>query len=103
MHTFPQAPQSTAEVLRFTQAPLQLVSPVAQVAPHTPFEQTCPVVHTTPHAPQSLGSDVVSTHWPPHRCVPAGHTAPSVRMRPSPEASGTRASREGLLSALEPS
>jgi hypothetical protein len=64
VHALPQLPQSWELVVGSTQAPLQSVSPVAQVAVHAPCEQTCDVPQATPHPPQLLGSDVVSTHRP---------------------------------------
>jgi hypothetical protein len=38
-HVFPQAPQLALSVLRLTQTPLQLVSPVWQESAHAPLLQ----------------------------------------------------------------
>jgi hypothetical protein len=48
----PQAPQFALLVARFTQVPLQRVSPVAQGVRQTPSAQLCPLLHARPQAPQ---------------------------------------------------
>jgi hypothetical protein len=50
--TMPHAPQFALLVARFTQAPLQRVSPLAQGVRHTPSAQVCPLLQARPQAPQ---------------------------------------------------
>ena len=61
------APQSEGSVVRSTQAPLQSVSPDAQVVVHTPAEQTWPVAQAMAQAPQLFGSLSVSVQTPLQR------------------------------------
>jgi hypothetical protein len=48
----PQAPQFALLVERFTQVPLQRVSPLPQGVRQTPSAQLCPLPHARPQAPQ---------------------------------------------------
>ena len=46
-----------------------------QVTPHTPFEQSSPVLHTLAQAPQFAGSTSSSTQDEPHAVVPPAHVS----------------------------
>jgi hypothetical protein len=48
----PHAPQFALLVARFTQVPLQRVSPLPQGVRQTPSAQLCPPLHARPQAPQ---------------------------------------------------
>jgi len=59
----PQVPQLATSLATLTQAPLQLVSPAAQVAVQAPCEQTC-APQAVPQAPQFMGSETRLTQVP---------------------------------------
>jgi hypothetical protein len=85
----PQAPQFALLVARFTQAPLQRVSPLAQGVRQTPSAQLCPLLHARPQAPQfaALVPVLVSQPLPdsPSQLPKPGKHAPTTQL---PEAQG---------------
>ena len=86
-HAVPQAPQLWALLPRFTQAPVQSVSPEGQLAAQAPAAHTCPLGQAIPQPPQSAGSLVVSTHAPLHEVRPVVHAqAPPAQSEPVPQA-----------------
>jgi hypothetical protein len=82
--TLPHAPQFALLVARFTQVPLQRVSPVAQGVRHTPSAQVCPLLHARPHAPQfaALVPVLVSQPLPesPSQLPKPGTHAPTTQL-----------------------
>ncbi len=64
VQTVPQAPQLRGSVWVLVQLPAHSVSPEAQVARHTPAEQTCPAPQALLHAPQLARSLWVFTSQP---------------------------------------
>jgi hypothetical protein len=62
--TLPQVPQLRGSVWVLVQLPAHSVSPEAQVARHTPAEQTCPAPQALLHAPQLARSLWVFTSQP---------------------------------------
>ena len=66
--------QLAESVRRSTQAPLQVVSPAAQLSLHIPAEHTCGGTHALPQAPQLFGSDATDTQPAPQSPYPLAHT-----------------------------
>lgn len=60
LQALPQAPQLAASELTLTQAPLQLVRPVAHW--QVPFTQVWPVWHMLPQLAVSLGGESLELH-----------------------------------------
>lgn len=73
-HALPHVPQLRTLLERLTQAPEQLVSPLAQVVRQCPLEQTWLVPQACPQAPQFFGLCTSETHVPEHSVSPVGHT-----------------------------
>ena len=71
----PQAPQFSESVIVLAQyawppSPVHTTSDPAQVAPHTPLEQSCPAPHACPQAPQLETSVCRLAQMGPHAvCV----------------------------------
>ena len=79
--TLPHMPQFLLSFSRFTQAPLQQVSPIAQLThspSHRPFLQALPAAQALPQTPQLAGSFCRSLQpapqqiWPERQAIPEG-------------------------------
>jgi hypothetical protein len=76
----PHLPQFWPSVAMFTQLVPHWVSPVAQVEPQAPCEQTCVEVQVVVQLPQCAPSDFVSMHMPLQSVSPSWQTqAPAVQ------------------------
>jgi hypothetical protein len=83
-HMSPQPPQFVALVWRLTHPPPHAARLPAQVAVHTPAEQTSLMRQTLPQAPQLAASLAVSVHWVSHMMSASGQTqAPPTQASPS--------------------
>src|SRR5260370_320648 len=96
VHATPQAPQLPALDLVSTQAPLQLVMPVAHLVSHLPSMHCLPVGQTLPQAPQWLGLDCRSRQSVPH--ISSGGEQP----REAPSSPGARSTPPPASSTIGP-
>jgi hypothetical protein len=69
-HAVAQSLQCIESDIRLTQLAPHLVSPMEQVAEHTPRSQTSVAAQATPHAPQFFASMSMLTQLPPHDTSP---------------------------------
>jgi hypothetical protein len=100
--TLPQAPQFALLVARFTQVPLQRVSPLAQGVRHTPSAHVCPLPHARPHAPQFAALVPVLVSQPlldsPSQLPKPGTHAPTTQL-PDAQAATALATEHGRAHA----
>jgi hypothetical protein len=98
----PQAPQFALLVARFTQVPLQRVSPLAQGVRHTPSAHVCPLPHARPHAPQFAALVPVLVSQPlldsPSQLPKPGTHAPTTQL-PDAQAATALATEHGRAHA----
>ena len=66
MQALPQLPQFCASLVGLVQAPLQVISPRAQVVVQLPIKQRCEALQARPQVPQFSRSLVRSAQLLPH-------------------------------------